>query len=92
MIYQCLFLFLNFRPLPQIVWSKNGNKIHLSERVTQGNFGKSLIIKAVQFEDQGSYTCEASNGVGEAKSYSIDLRVMGKLIFYIFLFHDLIFY
>lgn len=71
-----LYCIYGGTPLPQIVWSKNGNKIHLSERVTQGNFGKSLVIKAVQFEDQGSYTCEASNGYGEAKSYSIDLRVM----------------
>lgn len=52
--------------------------IHLSERVTQGNFGKSLVINSVQFEDQDSYTCEASNGVGEAQSYSISLKVLGK--------------
>lgn len=43
-----------------------------------GNYGKSLIIKMVTDEDEGKYTCEASNGVGQAMSYSIDLQVICK--------------
>jgi hypothetical protein len=68
-----------FRPLPQTVWRKDGQIIHASEKVTQGNYGKSLVIKHASFEDEGAYTCEASNGVGTAKSYSISLQVLGKL-------------
>lgn len=77
-----LFLFVqrcvSFRPLPQTVWSKDGRVIQPSERVTQGNYGKSLVIKAVDFNDNGTYTCEVSNGVGSAKSYSINLKVLGN--------------
>ncbi|XP_054278770.1 neuroglian isoform X2 [Macrosteles quadrilineatus] len=63
-------------PLPQTVWSKDGRPIQSSDRVTQGNYGKSLIIKHVNFEDEGAYTCEVTNGVGEGKTYSINLQVM----------------
>ncbi|XP_033310164.1 neuroglian isoform X1 [Bombus bifarius] len=63
-------------PLPQIVWSKNGEVIKTNDRIMQGNYGKSLIIKHVNSKDEGTYTCEASNGVGDAKSYSIHLQVM----------------
>lgn len=71
-----LYCIFGGTPLPQIVWSKNGELIRASDRITQGNYGKSLIIKHVNFEDEGQYTCEASNGVGAAKSYSINLQVM----------------
>lgn len=71
-----LYCIFGGTPLPQIVWSKNGELIRPSDRITQGNYGKSLIIKHVNFEDEGKYTCEASNGVGAAQSYSISLQVM----------------
>lgn len=67
------------RPLPQTVWSKDGRVIQSSDRVTQSNYGKSLIIKVVDFEDAGTYTCEVSNGVGALKSYSINLKVDGNI-------------
>lgn len=63
-------------PLPQIVWSKNGRSLPWSDRITQGNYGKSLIIRHATFEDEGEYTCESSNGVGNAQSYSIKLDVL----------------
>lgn len=68
-------------PLPQIVWYKDGKILLSSDRITQGNYGKSLIIKHADFKDKGSYTCEASNGVGSAKSYSISLNVMAVPFF-----------
>lgn len=71
-----LFCIFGGTPLPQTVWSKDGQRVQSSDRITQGNYGKSLIIKVVDFEDEGTYTCEVSNGVGEAKSYSINLRVL----------------
>lgn len=70
-----LYCIFGGTPLPQIVWSKNGEWISPSDRITQGNYGKSLVIKHVNFEDNGTYTCEASNGVGNAQSYSIKLEV-----------------
>lgn len=70
-----LFCIYGGTPLPQIVWSANGKVLQSSDRITQGNYGKSLIIKHVTSADKGIYTCEASNGVGSAKTYSIHLDV-----------------
>lgn len=76
-----LILFLKLRPLPETVWLKNGMPIQPNERVSQGNYGKSLIIWKVKFEDKGKYTCEVSNGIGSPQSYNIELDVMGKTEF-----------
>lgn len=73
-----LFCIYGGTPLPQTVWLKDGRPIQPSERVTQGNYGKSLKIKAVDFNDNGTYTCEVSNGVGSAQSYSINLKIRGE--------------
>jgi len=61
-------------PLPEIRWTKKGGALPQG-RTTFDNYGKTLIIKHVDFDDEGDYTCESSNGVGIAKSYSINLRV-----------------
>ncbi|XP_067206790.1 neuroglian isoform X2 [Linepithema humile] len=71
-----LYCIYGGTPLPQTIWSKNGHLITPFDRVTQGNYGKSLVIQHVNFEDEGAYTCEASNGVGSADSYSIHLQVL----------------
>ncbi|XP_066248839.1 neuroglian isoform X1 [Euwallacea similis] len=71
-----LFCIYGGTPLPQTLWHKNGKPLRSTDRVTQGNYGKSLIIKVVDFEDEGTYTCEVSNGVGDSKSYSINLKVL----------------
>ena len=64
-------------PLPEIRWRKQGGALPWG-RTTYDNYGKTLVIKHVDFEDAGDYTCEASNGVGLAKSYSISLDVLAK--------------
>ncbi|XP_031786698.1 neuroglian isoform X2 [Nasonia vitripennis] len=71
-----LFCIFGGTPLPLTVWSKNGQRIRPNDRVTEGNYGKSLIIKHVNFDDEGTYTCDVSNGVGSAQSYSINLEVL----------------
>lgn len=68
-------------PLPQTVWMKNGQPIHWSDRITQGHYGKSLVIRHVAFDDTGVYTCDVSNGVGNAQSYSINLKVLATPYF-----------
>lgn len=70
-----LYCIYGGTPLPQVIWTKNGKSIPWSDRITQGHYGKSLIIKHTTFEDEGSYTCDTSNGVGSAQSYSISLKV-----------------
>ena len=64
-------------PLPEIRWRKQGGKLPWG-RTTFDNYGKTLVIKHVDFQDAGDYTCEASNGVGLTQSYSINLEVLAK--------------
>lgn len=71
-----LYCIFGGTPLPQTVWRKNGQPIPWNDRLTQGNYGKSLVIRHATFEDAGTYTCESSNGVGNAQSYSISLDVL----------------
>lgn len=70
-----LFCIYGGTPLPQTVWSKDGRAISWSERITQGNYGKSLIIKHTSLEDRGSYTCDVSNGAGKQQSTTINLEI-----------------
>lgn len=72
-----IFCIYGGTPLPQIQWYKDGQPIYItSDRVQQTNYGKSLFIKHVYFEDQGTYVCTSTNGVGAGDSYSINLQVM----------------
>ncbi|XP_050425383.1 neuroglian isoform X2 [Adelges cooleyi] len=71
-----LFCIYGGTPLPETIWLKDGKPIQPNERVTSGNYGKSLVIRKVMFEDKGKYTCEVSNGVGSPQSYNIELEVM----------------
>lgn len=66
------------RPLPQVLWKKNGRAIGTSPNVIQDNYGKTLVIKYPTSEDEGTYTCEVSNGAGDEQSYSITLNIEGK--------------
>jgi hypothetical protein len=70
-----LFCIYGGTPLPQTVWSKDGRSITWNDRVTQGNYGKSLIIRHTSLEDKGSYTCEVSNGAGQQQSSTINLEI-----------------
>ncbi|XP_046752371.1 neuroglian-like [Diprion similis] len=70
-----LYCIFDGTPVPQTVWKKNGEILESSERMTVRNDGKSLFIRHVVFEDEGTYTCNVSNGVGDPKSYSINLQV-----------------
>ncbi|ALC49261.1 Nrg [Drosophila busckii] len=70
-----LYCIYGGTPLPQTVWSKDGQRVQWNDRITQGNYGKSLIIRHAKFDDEGTYSCDVSNGVGQAQSYSINLKI-----------------
>lgn len=70
-----IFCIYGGTPLPQTVWSKDGKPITWSDRVTQGQYGKSLVIKHTQLDDKGSYTCDVSNGAGQPQSSTINLDI-----------------
>ncbi|XP_077869718.1 SPEG neighbor protein-like [Saccoglossus kowalevskii] len=58
-------------PEPDIIWYKDEEEIHESEHIyfefSDDNF-VSLIITSVEEDDDGTYTCEATNSVGAASS------------------------
>ncbi|XP_076974239.1 myosin light chain kinase, smooth muscle isoform X2 [Tamandua tetradactyla] len=60
-------------PLPEVIWLHNGNEIqesedfHFEQRGTQ----HSLCIQEVFPEDMGTYTCEAWNSAGEARTQAV---------------------
>uniref|UniRef100_T1GJK1 Ig-like domain-containing protein n=1 Tax=Megaselia scalaris TaxID=36166 RepID=T1GJK1_MEGSC len=60
-----LYCIYGGTPLPQTVWTKDGKKIDWNDRISQGHYGKTLIIRHATFEDAGTYTCDVSNGVGQ---------------------------
>lgn len=76
-----LYCIYGGTPLPTTEWSKNGKKFSSLDRVVEGNYGKSLIIRHVDLEDEGAYMCMASNGVGEQETYTINLQVLAKPYF-----------
>ena len=61
-------------------WTKKGGALP-NDRTSYDNYGKTLVIKYVDFTDEGEYTCEASNGVGLAQSHSIQIKVYAKPYF-----------
>lgn len=44
-----------FRPLPEIKWNKKGS--FLPNDIEYDNYGKTLKINNVDFEDEGNYDC-----------------------------------
>ena len=61
-------------PLPNIRWTRIGKELP-RDRITYENYGKTLVIKHVDFEDAGKYQCEASNRVGRPKTHTIQIQV-----------------
>ncbi|XP_074857098.1 myosin light chain kinase, smooth muscle isoform X2 [Carettochelys insculpta] len=67
-------------PEPQITWYRNGLPItegeyYIVDRSIRGIF--SLVIKSVQEEDGGKYTCEAAND-GGVRQVTVELTVEGN--------------
>ncbi|KAG7157810.1 Neuroglian-like 2 [Homarus americanus] len=61
-----LWCIFSGTPLPEMRWTKRNNSQPAKlpqDRVDYENYGKTLVIRYVDFEDEGSYECEASNGV-----------------------------
>ncbi|XP_076060460.1 neuroglian isoform X2 [Oratosquilla oratoria] len=61
-------------PLPEMRWKKKDGILPL-DRVSYDNYAKTLVIQYVDYDDAGTYECEASNGVGIAKSYTMTVKV-----------------
>ena len=64
-------------PLPTISWTRLTGSLP-NDRISFENYGKTLVIKHVDFEDAGNYQCQAFNGVGLSKSHVIAVQVQAK--------------
>uniref|UniRef100_A0A8C3PNJ2 Myosin light chain kinase, smooth muscle n=1 Tax=Calidris pygmaea TaxID=425635 RepID=A0A8C3PNJ2_9CHAR len=67
-------------PEPQITWYRNGHPVpegdhYIVDRSIRGIF--SLVIKGVQENDGGKYTCEAAND-GGVRQVTVELTVEGN--------------
>ncbi|RWS06138.1 neuronal cell adhesion molecule-like protein [Dinothrombium tinctorium] len=69
-----LFCIFGGTPLPDITWKKRGGIIE-GNRYTYLNYGKTLQINKVNFDDAGTYECTASNGVGNQQSHAMAVTV-----------------
>ncbi|XP_075991256.1 uncharacterized protein LOC142986608 isoform X6 [Anticarsia gemmatalis] len=70
------------KPLPEVVWMKNGHEIEDEGRITTQFNGHncSLTIKDINIEDEARYSCEASNVHGRASTYARLAVVTDRLI------------
>uniref|UniRef100_A0A2A4IWL9 Uncharacterized protein n=1 Tax=Heliothis virescens TaxID=7102 RepID=A0A2A4IWL9_HELVI len=70
------------KPVPEIVWMKNGHEIEEESRMTTLYNGQdcSLTIKDICIEDEARYSCEASNVHGRASTYARLAVVTDRLI------------
>ncbi|CAG5135524.1 unnamed protein product, partial [Candidula unifasciata] len=72
-------------PAPTFKWFKDGSNLNLEpglfkpedhyKLLTNGN----LIIQNITASDQGKYTCQAQNSVGQAEDFS-HLKVVGRIV------------
>lgn len=71
-----IFCIYGGSPLPNITWSKNGKPIEYNEKIISESYGKSLKIKKADSEDEGNYTCEATNEIGDSDSSNFTVEVI----------------
>lgn len=66
-------------PKPRLIWLKNGQPL-TSERDSRWHITEvgSLVIEAVQKNDEANYVCRAENMVGSRDSDSVRLDVHGN--------------
>ena len=82
-----LLIYVLFcRPTPQFDWNKMGCDLPKG-RGTKENYGKTLKIENVSYQDKGNYRCTANNFLGSA-THDFHVIVEGtflKLIYFSFI-------
>ncbi|XP_037299652.1 titin homolog isoform X6 [Manduca sexta] len=70
------------KPTPEVIWMKNGHEIEEEGRMATSFNGYDccLTIKDINNEDDGRYSCEASNLHGRASTYARLAVVTDRLI------------
>lgn len=68
-------------PSPELMWLVNGKPIYpdlTHKMLVRENSVHSLVIDPLMQNDEGTYTCIASNKAGQS-SFSLELKVVGKV-------------
>ncbi|XP_017465423.1 PREDICTED: neuroglian-like [Rhagoletis zephyria] len=68
-----LFCIYGGTPLPEIRWEKRNGRIR--DTVRRTNYGKTLTFDKVEFADEGTYECVASNGAGSIQTHAMEVVV-----------------
>lgn len=71
------------KPIPEVVWMKNGHEIEEEERRVKTSFNGfncSLTIEDIRIEDEARYSCEATNAHGRSSTYARLAVVNDRLI------------
>lgn len=63
----------------EIKWMKNGVSVSPRGEINQNGYKSTLVIKGVETDDSGFYSCEAHNQAGSMMSSAVEIRVRGKL-------------
>ena len=66
------------RPEPRVRWTKDGDPVQSSSRITVEESG-TLRIEDTRRADTGVYVCVANNVAGEKESIPCQLTIKGKL-------------
>ncbi|XP_063923158.1 vascular endothelial growth factor receptor 1-like isoform X3 [Zophobas morio] len=64
-------------PKPVILWYRNNEKLHPSNRTHFKNDGQYMNIVSLDFKDEGAYKCEVSNKAGRV-SREVNLKFKNK--------------
>lgn len=72
------FLFIQ-SPVPELRWSKYREPMPTTAEISAS--GAVLKIFNIQFEDEGTYECEAENHKGKDK-HSANVYVQGRIFFH----------
>ena len=67
-------------PFPDIVWTRDGVAVNLTERVHLQQYSASLQFESLELGDSGEYVCYLENVNGSAQSDSGFITILGEFL------------
>jgi hypothetical protein len=67
-------------PFPEVVWTRDGVAVNLSERVRLQQYSASLQFESLELGDSGEYACYVENVNGSAQSESGFITILGTFV------------
>ena len=66
-------------PFPDVVWTRDGVTVNLTERVYLQQYSASLQFESLELGDSGEYACYVENVNGSTQSDSGFITILGKI-------------